>query len=415
VQTKDFRRAVKGFLSTAAATPKFLPEIARRFGNPQFTGHLSLSRAGVIDFFSNPVTVMTDVIKGLANAERAALALVFAKGGSLPIPLPVDDTQVMDVIAAMQSNIGEVKAALVSLDDSLLRQSSYSEGKRWQFRHPTIRDAFATDVASNPELIEIYLAGVKREQLIEEISCGDMGIEGVKLVVPSTRYSQVLTILAPKGQVNSLTRPLISFLATRCSIEFLGRFFGSEETKEKLFEQVYGTGRYDPVLIIFGRLNLAGLLQNDMRLKVLKRLSYLAETDHSDCFVDADFVNSLLTSDENAAFLARQKDLLYCNIDGFLNDIESGWSMHDDVDDAFYNVRGLMERFQEANETHFGDEDYDPAESATIKKIIEEIDNRICTLKKKQSEAADYEELETEDAPTSSLSTGRSIFDDIDE
>lgn len=145
------------------------------------------------------------------------------------------------------------------------------------------------------------------------------------------------------------------------------------------------------------------------------RLSYLAEVDHSDCFVDADFVGTLLTTEENAARLASQKDVLYSSMDDFLDEIEKAWSVHDDVDGAFFDVWKLIGRFQEENEARFGEHDYDDAASAKTEKILEVIDSRISALKRKQAESADYDELETEEAPVRSLPTGRSIFDDIDE
>ena len=54
----------------------------------------------------------------------------------------------------------------------------------WRFKHPTIRDAFATLVAEDTELMDIYLAGAPIEKLFGEVSCGDVGIEGVKVIVP---------------------------------------------------------------------------------------------------------------------------------------------------------------------------------------------------------------------------------------
>ena len=43
-----------------------------------------------------------------------------------------------------------------------------------------------------PELIDIYLAGVPTERLLDEVTCGDMNIEGVKIVVSRERFPAVL-------------------------------------------------------------------------------------------------------------------------------------------------------------------------------------------------------------------------------
>lgn len=414
-QSKEFRRRVKKFLPMAAATPKFLPEIARRFSNPQLTSRLSLTQSGVEDFFTNPRPVMEDIVKGLANAERAALALVFANGGNLPIPLSGLDPSVINTVASMQSNIGDVKAALSSLDDSLLRKASGSDGQAWQFRHPTIRDAFASVVASNPELIDIYLSGVTKEMLVEEISCGEMNIEGVKLVVPQAMYGRVLGLIAPDGKEKALTRPLVAFLAARCSVEFLQQFFSEDGVAAMLVGLIQIANSYDSALIILSRLNNATSLSNEVRLAAVKRVASLSEVDYSDCFVDGDMVGKLITAEENAKLLAKQKDEIYSNVDEILDDIESNWQTDDDVDYAFHDILRLVERIHEENEFLYGEDGYDDSVAKKTEKFKDAIDGKIETMKKMQSDATSYDELETEETASSDAVSSRSIFDDIDE
>lgn len=416
-QTKAFRKAIKKFLPKAVSAPKFLPEIARRFANPQFTKKPIFSEAAVVDFFSNPTGIMADIISSLAPAERAALALVFANGGELPIPLRLENLQTNNVITSMQSNFGDVKAALMALDDSLIRISKTQGEHYWTFRHPTIRDAFATDVSGNPELIEIYLSGVTKERLIEEISCGEMGIEGIKLVVPRSMFNRVLDVLAPDGNRVPISRPILSFLASRCSPEFLEAFFDSDKTKANLLDLINSARRYDHSLTILGMLNINGLLSNEFRKKVLDKLSILAEIHHSDCFIDADFVGVLLSQEENAARLSVQKVGFYSNMNEIIQDIEDSWGTDDDIDEAFYDVTRLLERFREENHELYGEDFYDDDEWRKSEQFIHEIEVKKDKMKQKQSEAVevDYDELETEEAQSTNLPLGRSIFDDVDE
>ena len=414
-QPREFRRKVKAFLPMAAATPQFLPEIARRFSNPQLTSTLSVTRFGVADFFSNPRPVMEDIVKGLANAERAALALVFANGGSLPIPLSGLEPSVINTIESMQSNIGDVKAALSSLDDSLLRKTSGSAGQAWQFRHPTIRDAFASVVASNPELIEIYLSGVSKEMLVDEISCGEMGIEGVKLVVPKAMYERVLGLIAPEGKEKALTRPLVAFLAARCSTEFLRLFFSEDKDAALLVGLIHSANPYDSALIIFSRLNKVNALSNNVRLEAVKRVTTLSEANFSDCFIDGDLIGGLITAQENAMLLAKQKDEIYSNVEEILDDIESSWDTGDDADDAFHDILRLVERIHEENEFFYGEDGYDDSIAKTTENFKNAIEEKIKAMKKMQSDATSYEELETEETASTNVVPSRSIFDDIDE
>jgi hypothetical protein len=414
-QPATFKTRVKEFLPSVTLTPKFLPEIARRFSNPKFTSKLSTSRAGVSDFFNHPVEVMAEIVRGLASGEKAAVALVFASGGRLPIPLQDHDPHIAKTIASMQSSIGDVKAALSALDDSLLRKTSVSDTQHWQFRHPTIRDAFASDVASNPELVDIYLSGVSKERLIDEISCGDMGIEGVKLIVPPPLYERVLGIVAPKGQAAAVTKPVIAFLAERCSAGFLRMFFDGTAAIGLLEQHVVSANPFDITLMLLCRLNKEKLLPEDVRLKVIERIQRLAELHFSDCFVDGDFVGKLVSAEENAEFLAKQKDVIFSNADEILDEVEADWSVDDDAEDAFYYIRRLVERLQDENEIRYGEVDYDEAESVAATEFLAAIKSKVDGLKQRQSAAESYDELETEDAEPGALPSSRSIFDDVDE
>lgn len=409
-QSVMFKSGLKKFLPSAVATPKFLPEIARRFSNPRFTSKLSWNEAGVKDFFNHPVEAMAEIVRGLANGEKAALALVFASGGSLSIPLQDHDPHIANTIASMQSSIGDVKAALSALDDSLLRKTNVADAQYWQFRHPTIRDAFASDVASNPELVNIYLSGVSKDRLINEISCGDMKIEGVKLIVPPKMYDQVLKIVAPKGQEAAVSDSVIAFLAERCSAGFLRLFFDGNAAIELLEEHIILSNPFDTTLRLLSRLNREKLLPEDTRLKVVRRIQRLAEMYFSDCFVEGDFIGKLLSREENAKLLAEQKDVIYSNVSEILDDIQASWSVDEDAEDAFYDIRRLVDKFQDENEA-----EYDAAESVAAAEFLTAIKSRVNLLKQRQSAAESYEELETEDAKPGTLLRSRSIFDDVDE
>ena len=102
--------------------------------------------------------------------------------------MQVREPEEADALSNLGGDKAAVVAALSALEESLL--ICVSEGGRawWRFKHPTIRDAFADIVARNRELMDIYLKGAPLLRMLSEITCGDVGIDGAKLVVPPDRF-----------------------------------------------------------------------------------------------------------------------------------------------------------------------------------------------------------------------------------
>ncbi|WP_169741261.1 nSTAND3 domain-containing NTPase [Andreprevotia chitinilytica] len=72
-QPIKFKSAVKPFLEDAIQVPKFLPEIARRFGNPKFTSKMHATNEGVKAFFEKPVNVLLDIVSSWPLQKKQQL------------------------------------------------------------------------------------------------------------------------------------------------------------------------------------------------------------------------------------------------------------------------------------------------------------------------------------------------------
>ena len=156
-----------------------------------FTTDLVLTTEEVARFVEEPLDFLLGVLRGLDNPGRAAIALIFMRGGRLasPVTPSLDESRSLDLLGG---NLAAVREALNALDGSLVKRSLESGRYVWSFKHPTIRDAFASLVADDPELLDIYLAGTPPEKLVSEIACGSSNIEGVRVIVPPERYSKIV-------------------------------------------------------------------------------------------------------------------------------------------------------------------------------------------------------------------------------
>ena len=404
-QSLEFRGTVKPWLAQAAATPKFLPEIARRFADPRFTKDILPTGASVTNFFNKPVEWLERVLSNLAGPEKAAIALIFIEGGRISIPIP-EDTRILRTISTMRSTVGNVKAAMNSLDDSLVRRTREDGREYWRFRHPTVQDAFASHVGSNPELIDIYLAGVPTERLMDEVTCGDMNLDGVKIVVATDRFPAVLSKLRTvKRESLALFDPLSAFLRRRCSGEFLKQYFSQIEPMEALPSQIGFLQKYDDALILLCRLHASQLLPEPIRRTAVKRIADLAIQWCSCEFIEEPIVQLFGVGEKNT-LLAELSDVLFSNASDIIEEIRTSWDEEDDPTELFSILKTTLQYFEEN-----GAED----EQLQVADLLLEIDHAISVMNTEQSESPNFNELDAVETPTSTEAQQMSIFDDVDE
>ena len=226
-QPTKFRRELKPFLPAFATHKRFLPETARRLGNPMFTRNVSPTHRSVLHFVAEPEEYIRDVITGLGDAERAALGLTFMAGGKLLAPLDLTSEE-SHAIQLMNADVGGVRKAIATLDGSLMVQEIEDGEIVYRFKHPTIRDAYGGVIGDDPNLMDVYLRGARTASLVHEITCGDVGLEGGRLIVPESRFSLITKRLHELLSESGGKRQLAAFLASRCSPAFLRHFMQAE-------------------------------------------------------------------------------------------------------------------------------------------------------------------------------------------
>ena len=375
-QPRVFRKIVKPWLEEAAATRHFLPEVARRFANPKYTKGMSLYRKDVIDFFENPVTWLEGTLSKFAAAEKAALALVFIAGGRLPVPIP-EDKNTLHTIETMQSTFGKVKASLNILNNALIRLTRKNGREYWCFQHPTIRDAFASLVGANPEFIDIYLAGTRAEKLMNEVTCGEMSLEGVKIIVPPEKYSMVLKKLMETGRnPNRFPDPVSNFLAHRCRGDFLEKYFTECESMISLPNEIIYLDSIRDSMRILRRLHIDGRLPEQIRLATIKKIYSLAENEYSYEVMTKNPLVDLMTVEEKNTLKALIKHAILSNGYDLIYDISQGWSKDIEPSDFFSEYEDTLRSIM--------DETEDEEESSKAAGLMDDLDSLINEMERKR-------------------------------
>jgi hypothetical protein len=402
-QSIDYKRLIKRYLPDIATHMRFSPEIARRLGNTLFTKDIIPTSEGFNDFVENPVKLLCEIVRTLDSNSRAALVLVFMRGGTLTSPIQITEDEEKS-IRLMDSAIGGVREALDTLNGSLLLKSFQDGNHVIRFKHPTIRDAIATIVAEDLEFMDIYLNGTPIEKMFDEISCGDVGIEGVKVIIPPTRYDALIVRLKSYDISHWRNKSsFYSFLAHRCDRDFLNRCLSQHLVPSlNVYSYLYAVADVDLIL----RLHEFGLLPEKEKLSTVARIRVLAVDTPDSGFLRED-IRKLLSQNDFDDILEDVRTDLLPN----LNDTIDNWrDIHDgkdDIDDYFSELMSVLEDYRKV----FVNDDEAVAYINNAFKYLEEIMNEMRADQTGEIEDAEYYETSL---TRSGQTETRSIFDDVD-
>jgi hypothetical protein len=400
-QPQEFRKVIKPFLPAVSRSPNFLPEIARRLGESVFTSGLEPTIGSIMRFVEQPVGFLVEVISNMDNASQSALALIFMRGGALesPVDLSGEESKALSFLGA---DMASVRNALVALNGSLISLVKGSERDVWTFKHPTIGDAYASLVADNPEWLDIYLSWTRPEKLIEEVTCGDLGLQGVKVIVPANKFPHFLARLDEL----KLAENLFTFLTSRCSQEFLRLFI---ERRPEIGERLTSSHSYLSVtreVALLVRLHSFGLLPEEWRQQFVERVRLLAiETPDADFLLDD--IRQLLKPPEIEAILSLVVEELLPSLDDTIQSWEDSYDRREDPGDWFSPLSQALRLYKSEFAAN-------TAAVAMLDEALSKIGVTVDNLIERHLEYR-YEERTIDPTDLPRIEPNRSIFDDIDE
>ena len=111
-----------------------------------------------------------------------ATAIWKAQSNSIP-----QKHRLLNVLAVISE---DASPRLEALRGSLVLLSRANVESFWQFKHPDIGDAYASILVQSLEHLGIFIQGSAPERLIDQVTCGDVGIEKA-VVVPKSLFPQL--------------------------------------------------------------------------------------------------------------------------------------------------------------------------------------------------------------------------------
>lgn len=401
-QPKEFKNRLKPFLPCVASNHDFIPEIARRLGNPFFTKKLQISNTALNQFVSEPVDLLKEIIQTLDANSRSALALVFMRSGLVTSPVEIS-TEEQKAISRLGGTESGVIEAINALNESLLLRS-YSDGQYVvRFKHPTIRDAFAALIAENTELLDIYLAGTPIETVFSEVTCGDMAIDGVKVIIPVDRYDSLLARIDAFENSGNNNRAIHIFLAHRCDKDFLKRY----TARHPYFITGLRAGAYlfavsDVDVIV--RLYEFGLLPEEKREQFFVAVKQFA-VDIPDAGFLIPRIRQLFKREELGEILKNVRVSLIPFLEDLVSDWRTDYSCDRDPEEHFCELISALQDYR--NEFIEYEEDIELIDNA-----LEQINDEISQIRDREPDEID-DDYDWGNSKTIT-SSPRSIFDDVD-
>lgn len=405
-QSKVYKAELKPFLPDVVLHEKFSPEIARRLGNPLFTKELTISKYGLSDFVEKPLELLCEIINTMDDGSRSALALVFMRGGCLPSPLLLTNDE-EKAISRLGGSVGSALNGLEFLNDSLLVNSIEEGNYSWRFKHPTVRDAFAKTVASSQDLMDIYLTGAPLEKLFSEITCGDVGVWGSSIVVPSSQYKIVFNKIRLLDTTKWFNKSsLCRFLSYRCNKSFLELYI--EEFPEfisSLSVTAYLYANSDIDVLV--RLYEFNLLSEEERSRAVSSISDLS-TEIPDAGFLKESIKGLIRDEELSNILKNVQESLLPNLNSKINSWRNNYDGDDEPDTYFEELKSALIDYKEEFE---GNE----VSCKQIEDAIERIGQVAEDLRSEYPENHFDKDIYSKGSKNdSAYNDTRSIFDDVD-
>lgn len=340
-----------------------MPESARRLGTSLFTEALIPTEGGVNDFFERPTEFLEQTIENLASECRAAIALIFLNGGKVRSPVP---SSTLDQPAtAFGVTPALIRAQLEALNGSLLNFAKDEEGPYWTYRHPTISDAFAANVAKSPELIEIYLKGAKSESIAYEVVCAGITVRGAPVVVPNSLHK----LLADRiGNLSSYS--LASFISYRANRSFAKRLI---KLRPDLWDRFGYFGRPlkdDLDADFLAALHRFGLLNEERRQEFVAHVRAAAIEEADSSFLENEGIASVLTDEEREDILDQVANEVLSRVDDHVERLRKSWGNDYDPGDYFYQFRISLRLFADALSDRINVENFNQAAETRISSAV---------------------------------------------
>lgn len=411
-QSQSWRSSVKPHLAAVAAVPDFLPGIAERLGDPNFTKGLTPRESSLVRFMKEPREHLIDTVNALDDQLQAALILVYVHQAGFD-PNEHDASAAQAVAELTGYSLTKIQDCFAELRGSFLKLS----GAIWTFSHPTISDALTEILRQKPHMMAALIRGATIDTILSSFSCEGSPLIRDALVIPSTLDETLVARLGCMPNERHRNWMLFHFLSYRASDAVFTKSI--RQFPDLLRRSCWQTdlAANDPQIAAYARANHFDLLAEDLRLEAAERLESAALTEFDVSFFDEGTMLALVPPMRLVGLGLALRTKVLPSLKDRISEIAEEADLDEEPDSHFKKLLAVLDRVEEIGVDAYATGLIDDARDQ-VKRVVETLEERKRERDKESEDDTDWTHIVTqrkEDAPPSATAaTKRSVFDDVD-
>ncbi|MAN76560.1 MAG: hypothetical protein CML24_05050 [Rhizobiales bacterium] len=410
-QSESWRSSVKPHLSAVAAVTDFLPGIAERLGDPNFTKGLTPRESSLVRFMKEPREHLIDTVNALDDQLQAALILVYVHQAGFD-PNDYNPSAAQAVAELTGFTLTKIQDCFAELAGSFLKLS----GSKWTFAHPTISDALTEILRQKPHMMAALIRGATIDTILSSFICENSPHVRDALVIPATLDDALVSRLGRTPDEWHRNWLLFHFLSYRASEAVFTKTI--QQFPGLLCRSCWQTELVgnDPQVAAHARAHRLGLLQDDLRLETADRLESAALTDLDLSFFEEDDMLALMPSLRLVGVGLALRTTIFPSLDDRIEEIAADADLDEEPESHFEKLLGMLDRVETIGvDTDTADLIVDARNQ--VKRSVEALEERKRERDEEAEDETDWTHIVTqkkEESPPSTATTNRSVFDDVD-
>lgn len=411
-QSQSWKTSVKPHLEAVAAVEDFLPGIAERLGDPNFTKSLAPRESSLVRFMKEPTEHLIDTVNALDEPLQAALILVYVHQSGFD-PNGHDSAAAHAVAELTGHSLTKIQDRFVELKGSFLKLS----GPRWTFAHPTISDALTEILRQKPHMIAALIRGATIDIILSSCTCEGSSLIRDALVIPTGLDDAMVARLGSTPDEIQRNWLLFHFLSYRAGDGLFKKVV--EQYPDLLRRNCWGSDLIssDPKVASYARAHHLGVLAEDLRLDIAEKLESAVLEGLDTSFFDKPRVLSIIEPLKLIGLGLALRTTLLPTLEERIDEICADADLDQEPESHFKKLLGMLDRIEaigvEIDDAGLIDEARD-----LVKSSIVTLEERKREQDENSTDEADWTHLisqkRDEASPLAASVSMRSVFDDVD-